>query len=519
MVNRRMYHEIKKMQKSGYGKKRISRELGVDKKTVIKYWNMDETEYRQYLNKVRYREKDFELFRENILEIYRVNEYLKIPVSAVYDYLEESEGTMPANENSLRNYIHYLEESDQLKIKRQLRIYSQVDELPYGKQVQIDFGVKPNHRGGKYYIFAAVLSASRFKYAALQEKPFTAMDLIGHLLDCFEYFRGMPEELVIDQDSIMVVNENSGEIIYTKQFGDFIEEMELKMWVCRKADPESKGKIENFIKYIKYNFFAVREFENITQSKESLISWLERRANGKISQATRKIPLIEIETERRFLKPLRHSIYRKEHHSGREERRVNDKCRIAVDASQYDLPDRYRNQVVEVFKSRDMLFVFDRYTGKEITAYPLSLLPGKILKNRAIIRESGIKLKELKTEVLEYFPLLNWKTFLEANWSAYQRYVRDQCIEARRFFRDGEIDHDALDEALHFCLENNMVSIGNLKESYKYYIAQIKESKEQTPATAVSIYSIKRPVTPGLEVAKPDLGLYQCLISSEGGEQ
>jgi transposase len=89
--------------------------------------------------------------------------------------------------------------------------------------LQIDFGEISNKRGGKYRIFAAVLSASRFKYADLQEKPFTAKDLIAHLLDCFDYLKGMPEELVIDQDSIMVTDENFGDILYTKEFGDFIK--------------------------------------------------------------------------------------------------------------------------------------------------------------------------------------------------------------------------------------------------------------------------------------------------------
>ncbi len=519
MVNRRMYHEIKKMQKLGHGKNRISRDLGVDKKTVIKYWNMDESEYRKYLDKVRFRAKGFDAYRENILELYRVNENMKIPVSAIYDYLEENEGALPANENSLRNYIHYLEESGQLSIKRQQRFYSQVDDLPYGKQLQVDFGVQSNRRGSKYYIFAAILSASRFKYAALQEKPFTTLDLIGHLLDCFEYIRGIPEELVIDQDSIMVTDENAGDIIYTKQFGDFIGEMRLRMWVCRKADPESKGKIENFVKYIKHNFFAIRKFESLEGAKERLFSWLERRANGKISQATKKIPLIEIETERRFLKPLRQSIYRKEQANGREERRVNAKCRIAVDASQYDLPDHYRNQVVEIFKTQDMLFVFDRYSGKEIASYPLSLLPGKVVKNRAISREAGKKIKELKAEVMIFSPLGNWKIFLEANWKTYQRYVRDQCIEARRFFREEDIDPDALEEALYYCLENKMVSIGNLKESYKYYVSQGKDASIKGSAAAHTCSIKKTIIMPGIDVARPDINLYQDIVSTDGGDR
>jgi IS30 family transposase len=43
----------------------------------------------------------------------------------------------------------------------------------------------------------------------------------------------------------MVSSENRRDIIYTKDFKQFIEEMDLKMYVCRKSDPESKGKMEN----------------------------------------------------------------------------------------------------------------------------------------------------------------------------------------------------------------------------------------------------------------------------------
>ena len=41
-----------------------------------------------------------------------------------------------------------------------------------------------------------------------------------------------------------------------------IEEMDLSMYLCRKADPESKGKVENSIKYVKRNFLAIRDSTN-----------------------------------------------------------------------------------------------------------------------------------------------------------------------------------------------------------------------------------------------------------------
>jgi transposase len=520
MVKRQMYHEIKKLQRLGYGKNKITRELRIDKKTVIKYWEMDEEEYRQYLDKSRYRDKEYDSLREEILDLYLKNENIKIPVSAVYDYLEEMRGKLPANENSLRNYIRYMEETGELVISTRRRYYSMVPEMPYGKQLQIDFGQKKNHRGGTYYIFAAVLSASRFKYAALQERPFTAQDLIEHLLNCFDYMQGMPEELVIDQDCTMVVDENAGDIIYTKDFDAFIGEMGIKMRVCRKADPESKGKIENFIKYIKYNFFAIRKFEYLKEASESLIKWLERRANGKISQTTKKIPGIEIEEERKHLKPVRQSIYRKQTAGEREERAVSDKCRITVDTSQYDLPDKYRNQTVEIFKTGEKLFVFDRHSGTEIADYQLSLIPGQIVKNRAVSREMGVKLKALKQEVAGYFTLENWGSFLDINFMTFARYTRDQCIEARKYFYNQEIDLEMFGRAITYCLENKTYSMSNLNDSYNHFTYEKKERmKEGFTGSILMIKKGSAGIIPEIKVTKPDLAPYRSLINAAGGER
>ena len=35
-------------------------------------------------------------------------------------------------------------------------------------------------------------------------------------------------------------------------------EQEFKLWVCNKADPESKGPIENSVGFVKKNFFSAK---------------------------------------------------------------------------------------------------------------------------------------------------------------------------------------------------------------------------------------------------------------------
>lgn len=515
MVKKIMYQEIKKLKHLGRSKNQTSRELAIDIKTVRKYWGMSDLEYQKSLMEFSYREKEFDGLKKDILEVYEKNEYLRLNVSAVHDYLLEVKGELPANENTLRNFVHYLIETRQLTLAEKRRQYTQVPEMPYGKQLQLDFGQYTDRHGKKYFIFAAVLSASRYKYAALQDRPFRTEDLIGHLLDCFGFLGGIPQELVIDQDCTMVVSENAGDIIYTKDFQYFIDEMDLKIFVCRGADPESKGKIENVVKFIKYSFFPVRDFSSTPEAGESLLKWLTRKANGKISQATMKIPQIEMETERLALRPLRNSIFRKDRIGAREERSVSDKCRIAVDASQYEVPETYRNGAVDIYKTESKLFIFDRKSGLEVAEYKLSEVPRQIINNRAMIRDMGKTTQNLKEEVSSYFETPEWKTFLEINFKQFPRYVRDQCLAGRKYFKDKEIDRQKLDQAIENCLENKMYSMKDLLDQYQNCLTvELAESPPKGDWMA----------NPGLkakyilEVKKPDLRIYQGFCNTSGGQ-
>jgi len=263
MKKRKMYQKIQAFKRQGYCRNEIALRLGIDPQTAAKYYLMDEKEFRVYQQKQMFRDKALQEHEKDILQVYEKNEFKKLSMSAVYDYLEERYGSLPGNEQTLRNYIHYLIRTDKLKLNESIRIYSRVPELPFGKQMQLDFGQYRMPSGLKLFIFAALLSASRYRYITFQDHPFNSKEVIYHLLSCFDYFGGVPREMVIDQDRLMVVSENAGDIIYTADFRYFIQEQDIRMYVCRKADPESKGKVENLIKYVKKNFLSIRDFQQI----------------------------------------------------------------------------------------------------------------------------------------------------------------------------------------------------------------------------------------------------------------
>jgi transposase len=494
MIREKMYEKVQTFKRLGYSRSKIASELGLDHKTVAKYYRMDERDFRFFRQQHMFRDKALEEYEKDILEVYEENEFRKLNMSSVYDYLEERYGTLPGNEQTLRNYISYLIQADKMRLDEKIRTYTKVPELPYGRQMQFDFGQYRLRSGLKLFMCVAVLSASRYKYVIFQDHPFKTREVIHHLLNCFDYFGGVPEEMVIDQDNLMVVSENAGDIIYTDDFKYFIE------------------KIENLIKYVKNNFFSIRDFTALDEANESVVTWLKRRANGKISQATKQIPDLLIEHEREHLRPVRNSIFRKDSLIGREERNVNEKACISVDACGYRLPLKYRNKTVEIYLTKQKLFVFDLYTGEEIVDYELSPIPGRIVCKREHRREMEKTAQELKALVRDMFEGESWKKFTERNFKTFSRYVRDQCLEAKRYFLAKDVDIDILERALEYCLENDTLSFANLNDTYAYFKRESEGSKDVLQEIKTLAREYQGPHEP-LNVSKRNISVYRELIS------
>jgi len=516
MIKEKMYEKVQLFKRQGYSISEISSDMEIDPKTAAKYYAMNGRKFKAYRKKHMFRDKVFEEYEKDILKVYKMNEFQRINMSAVYDYLEEKYGTLVASEQTLRNYIGYLITTDKLRLNEKIRVYRKVPELPFGRQMQLDFGQYRCKSGLKLYIFASLLSASRYKYVTFQDRPFRTKEVISHLLNSFDYFTGVPLEIVIDQDALLVVSENAGDIIYTNDFTYFIEEQELKMYVCRAADPETKGKIENLIKYVKRNLLSIRDFKSIGEANESNFKWLRRRANGKISQATKKIPAYLIEEERKHLRPVANSIFRKDSHLGREQRIASEKAYISVGASSYQLPLKYRDRTVEIYLTKHQLFVFDLYTQKEIIEYELSPIPGRMFSKRKCGRETEKTAKELRVLVCQMFESRNWRSFTERNFKTFSRYVRDQCLEAKRYFLAKDIDLDILEQALKYCLKNDTLSFSNLNDTYTYFKRASQGSHVSLPEIAILDTQYQGAHEP-LEVTKRSLSVYKELIDKSKG--
>src|SRR5690606_34478579 len=130
--------------------------------------------------------------------------------------------TLKVGESTVRRYVNEMREIYNIEKTAEPREYESVDEQPLGKQMQVDWGQTiqktTDKKEIKLYFIAFVLANSRQKYMEWQVRPFTTRDAIRCHENAFRYFEGMPEEIVYDQDNLIAVSENAGDLILTKDF-------------------------------------------------------------------------------------------------------------------------------------------------------------------------------------------------------------------------------------------------------------------------------------------------------------
>ncbi|MEJ7740712.1 MAG: hypothetical protein WKF97_25120 [Chitinophagaceae bacterium] len=174
-------------------------------------------------------------------------------------------------------------------------------------QAQADFGQyimrNTEERRKKVHFFVMRLSRSRMKFVRFSDAPFTTRTAIDAHEEAFKFFCGIPREVVYDQDRLFLVDENLGNLLLTRDFKDYVFEQEFLLHFCRRSDPQSKGKVENVIKFVKNNFLYGRSYYDIETLQAQVIGWLRRTGNGMMHSTIRKVPLEEWAVEKEHLSP------------------------------------------------------------------------------------------------------------------------------------------------------------------------------------------------------------------------
>ena len=455
-----MYSRIQSMKEQGFSIRQMSRIIRVSRNTIKKYWDMSPDEYAAALTAVN-KLSSLTAYEPSVLNWLQA--YPCMTAAQVRDWLEER-FHLDAAERTVRRFVAQLRK--QHGISRQmepLREYESVDELPMGYQLQLDFGVKSvrnaySSRYVKLYVAAFSLSCSRYKWGLFQDKPFTSADLVCALHYCFEYFGGMPRQLVYDQDSIIVVSENNGDIIHTHAFSAFLDETKMDVMVCRKSDPESKGKIEAVVRFIKGNFMENRLFMGLDIWNRSFEDWLDRTGNGRVHDTTKRKPCDMFLEEQVHLRPLLGVA--PELPANDTERTVRKDNTILYRSNRYSLPlGTYSAQKKVVIEADEVTLNIFTIIGDKIVTHPLCHEKGRLIKADAHRRETDKK----RADRLDKTVLLlgeEFRTYLMTLCANKPRYVKEQLGLVTKTCE--AYGREATLAAVKYCTENELFSANDL---------------------------------------------------------
>ena len=421
-----MYSKIQAMKEQGFSIRQVSRLIRVSRNTIKKYWEMSPEEYAQTYKTVN-RMTALAAYEQVVLKW--METYPCMTAAQVRDWLDERY-QMDAADRTVRRFVAALRERYGITKKDDpRRDYEAVEELPMGYQLQLDFGVKTvrdaySSRYFKLYVVVFTLSHSKYKWGFFQDRPFLTSDLVRSLYCCFNYFGGMPHQLVYDQDSILVVSENSGDIIHTQGFAEFLAETKLDVRVCRKSDPESKGLVEASVKFVKGNFMENRLYMGLDIWNQSFEDWLVRTGNGQKHGTTKRKPREMFQEEQTHLLPL-YGIAPPEA-VDEMARCVRPDNTVLYLSNRYSVPlGTYRSiKTVYLTVNGDELGITDE-TGNTIAIHEIDKEKGRLIKLPGHRRDRKAKIKEkldktvalLGGEFREYLTLL---------CEEKPRYVREQ---------------------------------------------------------------------------------------------
>lgn len=405
-----MWYKIKKLSSEKLNDSQIHDILGIHRQTVAKYRNMTEDEFLSSQSYCRTYHHKLDRYEQFIVNELRRWPFLSAP--QIHDRLKENFPDLPTiTEKTVFNFVCCVRQRHDIpkKSEKSFRPYECQPPSPYGRDAQVDFGERfmttVDGKSVKVYFFAMSLSRSRYKYIYFSKTPFTtALAVYAHEL-AFEFFGGVPQKITYDQDKVFLNDENMGDLLLTKKFKAFVQECGFETHFCRKSDPESKGKIENVVKYVKYNFLRGREFSDIERLNKDALSWLDRTGNGTIHHGIHKIPSEEFAIEKSHLMeyhgvPTPPMETLAPHHV-RKDNVINFRGNFyAVPTGTYKGP----GTKVYLQELNGLLTLFSADTGKILVTHPLSSDKGKLITNTSLARDRETSLTEYIIQARNHLP-------------------------------------------------------------------------------------------------------------------
>ncbi|MBF0466487.1 MAG: IS21 family transposase, partial [Nitrospirae bacterium] len=267
--------DIWSLKRQGLSNRAIAKRLGLDRRTVKKY--IENAEFPRY--RVANRKSGLEPYYELIKGWLAEEDY---QATKLYDkvILQGYEGSY----TTVKRYVRSLKE------ERDRVAYVRFETAP-GLQAQVDIGdfkvVCENGEELTLYAFIMILGFSRHMYVEFVERC-----TMPAFLDChknaFEYFHGVPGEILYDNMKNVVVRHNVDGVKFNDTMLDFCGHYRFKLLAAPPYSPWYKGKVERPIQYIRERFWRGYKYTDLPTLNRDIVNWLHDVAYNRVHGTTRQ---------------------------------------------------------------------------------------------------------------------------------------------------------------------------------------------------------------------------------------
>lgn len=332
MLKLEAWMEIQQLAKQGYSQRQIAELSGHSRATISKMLKLNGSEAQQRHYKPRNSKLD-------PFKPYLKTRYEEYGLSGVRLLAEIQAMGYSGSVDVVQRFLKTLRPFKKAVEKATLRY-----ETPPGEQAQADWAycgrfLDPNGETIPIYAFVMVLSFSRMLYV-----EFTTSMKLPSLISChqqaFAYFGGWTKAILYDNMS--QVRQSPTE--FNPLFVDFAQHYGFTIKTHRVRRPQTKGKVERMVNYLKDNFLNGRSFTDLADLNTQGRHWLEQTANVRIHATTNQRPVDLLAVEKGCLIPFAsQSTYQL---ASREPRKVSSESFVHFQGSRYSVPPEHVGQTV-----------------------------------------------------------------------------------------------------------------------------------------------------------------------------
>jgi transposase len=310
-------------------------------------------------------------------------------------------------------------------LRRQKEIAAVVRfETEPGQQGQVDFGhfgyLEEDGVHRHLYGFSMVLGYSRCRFVEFVTRITTPVLVQCHL-DAFAYFGGYPDDLLYDNMTQVVFERAllTADHKWNRQFGEFAAYYGFRPRLCWPYRPQTKGKIERTIRFVKENFFLGRPFTDLGDLNRHAQRWCNTVNAERTHATTGVVPLDRLEEEHLHALDARPRFPV----TVSETRKVSRECFVSFGGNRYSVPWRYAGREAQLRRREHQLVI--EVDNQEICRHELRSGTGAVVRVKehfaglySAVRQRNLS-EYLRTHstapvpVVEERPLAVYDQFLE----------------------------------------------------------------------------------------------------------